>query len=108
MVSREEITRLAQEAGFVAMDGEHGGLRRFAALVAAAEREACALKCEHMGIEGYGTLAIAAAIRAMGERLAQPQAMQVRPSEFVQLVKGQETLTGFPAYWAEWPNKEQP
>lgn len=28
------------------------------------EREACALICEHMGIDGYGTLAIAAAIRA--------------------------------------------
>lgn len=48
------------------------------------------------------------AIKNLRERLAQPQAMQVRPSEFVQLVKGQETLTGFPAYWAEWPNKEQP
>ena len=40
-MNREEITRLAQEAGFVGMDGEHGGLRRFAALVASAEREAC-------------------------------------------------------------------
>ena len=47
-----------------------------------------------------------ALITALRERLAQPQAMQVRPSEFVQLVKGQETMTGFPAYWAEWPNKE--
>ena len=37
-MNREEITRLAQEAGFVGMDGEHGGLRRFAALVASAER----------------------------------------------------------------------
>ena len=41
-MNRVEITRLAQEAGFVGMDGEHGGLRRFAALVASAEREACA------------------------------------------------------------------
>lgn len=32
-----------------------------------AEREACALLVEQMGIEGYGTLAIAAAIRARGE-----------------------------------------
>ena len=43
-MNREEITRMAQEAGFVGMDGEHGGLRRFAALVASAaqakEREA--------------------------------------------------------------------
>jgi len=44
-MNREEITRLAQEAGFVGMDGEHGGLRRFAALVASAEREACAEIC---------------------------------------------------------------
>ena len=42
LMNREEITRMAQEAGFVGMDGEHGGLRRFAALVASAEREACA------------------------------------------------------------------
>ena len=45
-MNRVEITRLAQEAGFVGMDGEHGGLRRFAALVASAEREACAKACE--------------------------------------------------------------
>jgi len=32
-----------------------------------AEREACAKVCEDMGIEGYGTLAIAAAIRARGQ-----------------------------------------
>jgi hypothetical protein len=34
-------------------------------------------------------------------------AMQVRPSEFAELVKGNETVTGIPAYWAEWPNKEK-
>ena len=45
-MNRVEITRLAQEAGFVGMDGEHGGLRRFAALVASAEREACAEICK--------------------------------------------------------------
>ena len=33
----------------------------------AAEREACAKVCEDMGIEGYGTLAIAASIRARGQ-----------------------------------------
>ena len=37
-MTREDITRLAQEAGFVGMDGDHGALRRFAALVASAER----------------------------------------------------------------------
>lgn len=44
-MNREDITRMARDAGFVGMDGEHGALRRFAALVAAAaverEREAC-------------------------------------------------------------------
>ena len=38
-MNREDITRMAQEAGFVGMDGDHGALRRFAALVASAERE---------------------------------------------------------------------
>ena len=50
-MNREEITRMAQEAGFVGMDGEHGGLRRFAALVASAEREACAKVCESLPLE---------------------------------------------------------
>jgi len=35
-------------------------------------------------------------------------AMQVRPSEFAELIKGKESVTGIPAYWAEWPNKEKP
>jgi len=34
--------------------------------------------------------------------------MQVRPSEFAELIKGKEDVTGIPAYWAEWPNKEKP
>ena len=38
-MNREDITRLAQEAGFVGMDGDHGALRRFATLVAEHERE---------------------------------------------------------------------
>jgi len=66
-MTRDEITRMAQEAGFVGFDGDNGSLRRFATLVAAAEREACAKVCEDMGIEGYGTLAIAASIRARGQ-----------------------------------------
>ena len=47
-------------------------------------------------------------IPALRERLAQPFAMQVRPAEFVQIIKSKETLTGIPSYWAEWPNREQP
>jgi hypothetical protein len=41
-MTKDEVTALAREAGFVGMDGDHGALRRFAALVAAHEREACA------------------------------------------------------------------
>jgi hypothetical protein len=39
-MNRDDITRMAREAGFVGFDGDNGSLRRFAALVAAAEREA--------------------------------------------------------------------
>lgn len=39
-MNREDITRMAREAGFVGFDGDNRPLRRFAALVAAAEREA--------------------------------------------------------------------
>ena len=38
-MDREEITRMAREAGFVGFDGSNKMLRKFAALVAAAERE---------------------------------------------------------------------
>ena len=37
-MTRDDITRIAREAGFVGFDGDNGSLRRFAALVAAAER----------------------------------------------------------------------
>ena len=38
-MTREDITRMARDAGFVGFDGENKCLREFAALVAAAERE---------------------------------------------------------------------
>ena len=38
-MNRDDITRMAREAGFVGFDGDNGSLRRFAALVADAERE---------------------------------------------------------------------
>lgn len=43
-MTKTEIMRLAQEAGFVRTK-MHGALERFANLVAAAEREACAQVC---------------------------------------------------------------
>ncbi len=41
-------------------------IERFAALVAAAEREECAKVCEQAGIDGYGTQAAALLIRERG------------------------------------------
>jgi hypothetical protein len=38
----DEITRIAREAGFVGFDGKNKTLAKFAALVAAQEREECA------------------------------------------------------------------
>jgi len=87
-MTRDDITRIAREAGFVGFDGDNGSLRRFAALVAAAERkriesrpwgagtewiaraveaerEACAKVCEEDF--GNGALNLAAAIRARGQ-----------------------------------------
>lgn len=52
-MTRDEIIRMAQEVGFseyhlVVLDQ---GIYRFAALVAAAEREACAKACDKLGDE---------------------------------------------------------
>ena len=48
-MTRDDILRMAREAGFVlssnATDEAMGRFERFAALVAAAEREACAQSC---------------------------------------------------------------
>ena len=67
-MNRDDVTRMAREAGFVGMDGEHGALRRFAALVASAEREACAKVCEtHAPTTTPTYVSYAAAIRARGQ-----------------------------------------
>jgi hypothetical protein len=68
-MTTEDIIRMARQAG-----GSDWGifrdfmpeLERFAALVAAAEREECAKVCEQAGIDGYGTLAAALLIRERG------------------------------------------
>jgi hypothetical protein len=65
----EDILRMAREAG-----GDDWGifrdfmpeLERFAKLVAAAEREACAVVVEQAGMDGYGTLAAALLVRERG------------------------------------------
>ena len=71
---REDIIRMAREVGFVAYGedaGEyripapafHSRLEQFAALVAAAEREACAKVCEELH-PGLATRRAAEIIRA--------------------------------------------
>lgn len=73
-MTRDDITRMAREAGFVGFDGDNGSLRRFAALVAAAEREACAKVCDatannpnEWAYERSTAEELAAAIRARGQ-----------------------------------------
>ena len=77
-MNREDIIRMAREAGWrvdsegeiLEGDGWHiqtDIVERFAALVAAAEREACAKEAEsYVTMEGYGD-EIAYNIRARGE-----------------------------------------
>lgn len=48
IMTKDQITHIAREAGFVGMDGDHGALRRFASLVAQQEREHCAKLCDEL------------------------------------------------------------
>ena len=68
-MTQDEIIRMAREV-FVDIDIEGltqpQALERFAALVAAHEREACAKVCEQVG-QDWNYHGIAAAIRARGE-----------------------------------------
>lgn len=78
-MTRDDIVRMAREAGlqriYSACDGADSSsyedwddeLERFAALVAAAEREACAVAGAAAAMAGLGYDAVAAAIRARGE-----------------------------------------
>lgn len=63
-----DIIRLAREAGYgdALADLHAPALERFAKLVAAAEREACAKVVEQAGIDGYGTIAAALLVRERG------------------------------------------
>jgi hypothetical protein len=68
---RDDIIRMAREAGFLCDEDwvTYGlpGFERFAALVAAAEREACADECVKQAIGGGFAADCAAAIRARGQ-----------------------------------------
>ena len=61
-MTREDINRMAREAGFVGFDGSNAMLRKFADLVAAAERNACAQMVEPVDET------LADEIRARGEK----------------------------------------
>ena len=77
-MTRDDIIRMAREAGFeidcCSLEW-HDRIERFAALVAAAEREACAKVCDEMEEKAEDTecckwptpIDCAAAIRARGE-----------------------------------------
>ena len=71
---REDLIRMAHEAGFEFHRYEGNvkesvnSLETLARLITAADREETAKLVEQMGIEGYGTLAIAAAIRGVDEQ----------------------------------------
>ncbi len=70
-MTRDDIIRMAREAGFVdylmRVYRAEEGVHHFAALVAAFEREACADICDqHATIEGIAQRC-AAAIRARGQ-----------------------------------------
>ena len=78
MIDRDNIIRMAREAGLAALlrdtQKTHEALERFAALVAAAEREACAQLCDirETMFKGYKTDGLAAlcaaAIRARSQQ----------------------------------------
>ena len=61
----DEITRMAREAGFDDFFARDLALERFAALVAAAEREACARLVQGTWVSGRTI--VVKAIRARGE-----------------------------------------
>jgi hypothetical protein len=73
-MTREDIIRMAREAGLhysgrCTLTGMESHIERFAALVASAEREACAKECEHTAVRmGSEWMAhhCAEAIRARG------------------------------------------
>jgi hypothetical protein len=73
-MNREDIIRMAREAGASSSGisliiGIEDFFERFAALVAAAEREACAKVCEECGsiVDGLTPKDCADAIRARGQ-----------------------------------------
>jgi hypothetical protein len=65
-MTREDIVRMAKEAGMESFD-ICVELDDFAALVASAEREACADIAENWNSNGFPRVGVAAQIRARGQ-----------------------------------------
>jgi hypothetical protein len=76
-MNRDDIIRMARQVGFVLDEADfiypnprRSGiqleLERFAVLVAAAEREACAKVCDDLVLHQYSASGCAVAIRARG------------------------------------------
>ena len=71
-MNREDIIRMANEAGIIHPEMVDKTLERFAALVASAEREACAKECDIQASFGndderFGARQCGYAIRARGQ-----------------------------------------
>ena len=67
-MNQDDIIRMARECGLTINDQPMLGIERFAALVAAAEREACARVCEGDGVRQVTGDECAVAIRARCEK----------------------------------------
>ena len=68
-MNHEDLIKMAKEADlWLTSDERIAAVVRFANLVAAAERSACAAIVEQAGVDGYGTLAAAVMIRARGKK----------------------------------------
>ena len=80
-MNRDDVTRMAREAGFVGMGGEHGALRRFAALVAAAEREACAKVLDEMADDMVREMEPSTAVAYVRSKAAVIRAKGDKPCE---------------------------
>jgi len=78
-MTRDDIIRMALEAGLIGGPVYTRGLERFADLVAAAERDG----------------------------LSRTKLAQVTPLQFATMVFEKEDVIGNPIVWSEWPNKEK-
>jgi hypothetical protein len=71
-MTKDDITRMAKDAGFCGFDGENKCLREFANLVAETEREYCAKICDAAQLFGnsderWSAKCCSEAIRARGQ-----------------------------------------